>query len=109
MFISAYMMLTSALTAYAGWRFYQEGFADRWFGVLLTTVPIMFVFSRLMLFRRTARTIARLPMINLAAAIGFGVTVKAGLLGAGLMFPVMGAAGWARTDLAKSAAEKTRK
>ncbi|MBI2516485.1 MAG: redoxin domain-containing protein [Opitutae bacterium] len=94
-FISTYMMLASALTAYAGWRFYQENFADRWFGVLLTTVPILFVLGRLMLLRPTARTSARFPMINLAAAIGFGITVKAGLLGAGLALPAMGAAGWA--------------
>lgn len=95
MFISIYMMLVSALTAYAGWRFYQENFADRWFGLLLTTAPILFVFSSLMLFRRTARTSARLPIINLTAAIGFGITVKAAVVGHGLLFPVLGAAGWA--------------
>ena len=95
MFISIYMMLVSALTAYAGWHFYQENFADRWFGVLLTTAPILIVFSRLMLFRRTARTSARLPIINLTAAIGFGITVKAAIMGHGFLFPVLGAAGWA--------------
>ncbi len=95
MFISIYMMLVSALTAYAGWHFYQENFADRWFGVLLTTAPILIVFSRLMMFRRTARTSARLPLINLAAAIGFGITVKAAILGHGLLFPLLGAVGWA--------------
>jgi len=95
MFISIYMMLVSALTAYAGWRFYQESFADRWFGVLLTTAPILFLFTRLMLFRQTARTSGRLPLFNLAAAIGFGITVKAAIVGHGLLFPVLGATGWA--------------
>lgn len=95
MFISIYMMLVSALTAYAGWHFYQENFADRWFGVLLTTAPILIVFSRLMMFRRTARTSARLPLINLTAVIGFGITVKAAIVGHGLLFPLLGAVGWA--------------
>ncbi|MGR8932246.1 MAG: peroxiredoxin family protein [Gammaproteobacteria bacterium] len=94
-FISNYMMLAMATTAYAGWMLSQDADPVAWGGVMLTVAPIMMVISWLMMFKNIARTSAHFPLINLLGAVGAGMAGFAFFTGStGLLAPLLAVAGW---------------
>lgn len=73
-FISSYMMLIMASSIYAGWMLVDfPEFSMAWFGVLLTTAPIMMLIGWLMLLRNTARTPSHLLGLHIIAAAGLAL------------------------------------
>lgn len=94
MFISVYMMLIMALAGYATWILFQGGSPLAWTGVLLTTVPILRTLGVLILFRRTARTSPRFPLLNVLAGVGTGFAFWAWFKGAGPVPAILAGAGW---------------
>lgn len=76
-FISSYMMLIMAVSAYSGWilyqgpsPIYQNANQLAWTGALLTSTPMLIVLSALMMFKRHARTSKYLPIPNLLGVTG---------------------------------------
>lgn len=95
MFISTYMMLAMVLAGSAGWILFHGGSPLAWTGVLLTTVPLLGKLGALMLFRRTARTSAHFPRLNLLAGLGTLLAVSAWFRTADWWPALLAAAGWA--------------
>ncbi len=73
-FISAYLTVAMAITAYAVWMMSQGGDGVTWVGVLLTVAPIVMVISTWMMLRNTPRTSPGLRPIAMLAVIGLILT-----------------------------------
>ena len=76
-FISNYMMAITGVAGYAGWMIYRGDTHLAWFGVLLTTIPILMIIGILMTFKNVARTSAHFPIPNLLGATGVALSVWA--------------------------------
>ena len=69
-FVSMYMMAAMLITVFATISLINSGDYISWGGVILTTAPFILVISRLMLFKSTARTSARFPLLTVLAVAG---------------------------------------
>ena len=69
-FVSMYMMVAMLITVFATISLINSGDYISWGGVILTTAPFILVISRLMLFKSTARTSARFPLLTVLAVAG---------------------------------------
>lgn len=94
-YISAYMMGLMGASGYAGWTLFHGGGPTAWGGVLLTTLPVLMTLATLVMFRPTARTSARFPLLNLMGLAGLGLAVW-GWRGEGapVSAPALALAGW---------------
>jgi len=62
-FVSLYMVAAVAITVIAVQSLWLTHDYLSWGGVLLVTAPFVVIIGRLMIFRNTARTSARFPML----------------------------------------------
>ncbi len=69
-FVSMYMMVAMAITVFATISIISSGDYISWGGVILTTAPFILVISWVMLFKSTARTSARFPLLIVLAVAG---------------------------------------
>lgn len=69
-FVSMYMMAAMLITVFATISLINSGDYISWGGVILTTAPFILVISRVMLFKSTARTSARFPLLTVLAVAG---------------------------------------
>jgi len=69
-FVSMYMMAAMLITVFATISLLNSGDYISWGGVILTTAPFILVISRVMLFKSTARTSARFPLLTVLAVAG---------------------------------------
>jgi len=65
-----YMMAATAITVFATISLLNSGDYISWGGVILTTAPFILVISWVMLFKSTARTSARFPLLTVLAVAG---------------------------------------
>lgn len=70
LFISMYMTLAMALAGYAAWSLWHHPNQISWYGLLLTTLPILMTLGRLMMLKDRARTSAYFPFIHILVAAG---------------------------------------
>lgn len=93
-FISAYMTLSLTLTAYAASSLLKGGSPLPWMGVLLTTVPLLRKLGTLMLLRRTARTSAHFPILNVLSVVGVVLALWGWYAGDGPLAAALAGTGW---------------
>lgn len=95
MFMTAYMMLTMAVSGYAGWVLYRNGMSPGWTGVMLTTAPAMLFLMGLMMLKNVTRTSRHLPQLQLLALAGVGLAGWAWIdLNGGSQAFTLSVAGW---------------
>jgi len=95
MFMTAYMMMTMAISAYAAWRLAQDGMQLAWLGVMLTTGPAMVVLAGLMMLKNVAQTSQHMPLLQLMALAGLGLAGWQYFAGhTGELPLLLAAAGW---------------
>jgi peroxiredoxin len=70
MFMTAYMMMTLAVSAYAGWQLYRGGPTLDWAGVMLSAAPAMLFLMGTMMLKNVPQTSPHLPLLNLMAMAG---------------------------------------
>jgi peroxiredoxin len=96
LFISSYMMLSMAISGFAGWKLYQGVSPIAWGGALLTSAPLMLVIVWFMMFKNVARTSARFPFLNFLGALGASLAVLGWFAEDGSMLaPALAIIGWA--------------
>lgn len=94
-FISAYMMIAMALSAYAMVMTASGTDSLAWLGVALTSLPFLVVIGWIMLSNSVARTSPGLPYLNVMAGAGYWLSVIAMLLqGAALLPSLLALLGW---------------
>jgi peroxiredoxin len=90
-----YMMAATAITVFAAISIINSGDYITWGGVILTTAPFMLVITWVMLFKSTARTSARFPLLIVLAVAGV-IAAAWGYSGGGsLLAPLLALAGLA--------------
>lgn len=82
-FISSYMALIATYTVVALWLGTLSGRWLAWAGVLLTTIPMMLVIARLLIFKNIVRTSARFPLVNVLGIVGTALSLVAWLRSGG--------------------------
>lgn len=63
-------MYAMGLSAYAIYQLTQTGLNFLWLGAVLTTLPILMFFSRVMMLKNMARTSSHFPILMLMAIVG---------------------------------------
>ncbi len=79
-FVTPYLTFAAALGLYAFYRF-VSGFDLGWFGAALTTLPIVSLVAVAMMFKRVARTRARMPALVGLGILGVGLSAYAYVAG----------------------------
>ena len=94
-FVSMYMMAAMLITVFATISLINSGDYISWGGVILTTAPFILVISRVMLFKSTARTSARFPVLTVLAVAGVIVAAWGYAGGGSPLAPLLGLGGLA--------------
>lgn len=94
-FVSMYMMAAMLITVFATISLINSGDYISWGGVILTTAPFILVISRVMLFKSTARTSARFPLLTVLAVAGVIVAAWGYAEGGSSLAPLLAVGGLA--------------
>jgi peroxiredoxin len=94
-FITAYLVLATAITVVAMRGIVESQDFLTWGGVLLTTAPLLLVLAWVMSFRNVARTSPRMPVIVVTGAIGVIFAIRGYYLGGDGMAPQLAVLGFA--------------
>lgn len=81
MYVSTYLTLAVVATGYSVYQLAQEPFSWGWAGVLLTTVPFLFVLVKAFIFQNIARTPAHMNTNIILGAFGVSVALVSFALG----------------------------
>lgn len=93
LFVSLYMMVAMVITVVAVRSLMATHDYITWGGVILVTGPFVLVFSRIMIFRNTARTSARFPILIVLGATGTLLASWGYVQGGSSLAPVLAVAG----------------
>lgn len=95
LFMTAYMMMTMIVSAFAAWMIYRHGMSPAWVGVMLTTAPALLFLMGTMLLQNTAHTRRYLPLPSLLALAGAGMAGWQPIVQSGPLLPfALAIAGW---------------
>jgi len=75
LFIGMFPMIAMAIIGYGIYQLSTVGTSYIWIGAILTTLPIMLFFSRVMMFKDMARTSAHFPLLTVFAVAGLTLSV----------------------------------
>ncbi len=70
LFIAIYPLYLLIASGYSVFQLSTQGLDYIWLGALLTTLPMLLFFSRVMIFQDVPRTSNRLPLVTLVSIIG---------------------------------------
>ncbi len=70
LFIAIYPLYLLIASGYSVFQLSTQGLNYIWLGALLTTLPMLLFFSRVMIFQDVPRTSNRLPLVTLVSIIG---------------------------------------
>ncbi|NIA26902.1 MAG: redoxin domain-containing protein [Desulfobulbaceae bacterium] len=93
LFVSLYMMAAMVITVVAVRSLMATHDYITWGGVILVTGPFVLVLSRIMIFKNTARTSARFPMLIVLGAVGTVLASWGYVKGGSSLAPVLALAG----------------
>jgi len=94
-FVTLYMVAAMVITVNAvQWLLSSNDYLS-WGGVLFVYMPFVLVLTRLMVFRNTARTSARFPVLIVLAVVGVIASVWGYLQGGNVLAPTLALAGLA--------------
>ncbi len=79
LFIAFYPMMLMAVSGYGIYQLSTQGFNLIWVGALLTVMPMLLFFSRIMLLQNMPRTSAHFPLLSALAFIGLAIAIYAHL------------------------------
>lgn len=94
MFMTAYLMMTMAVSGYAAWMLYQGGVQAQWLGVMLTTAPFMIVLMGLMMLQNVTRTSRHMALLQVMALAGVGLAAAKWLSEPGAEALALALSGW---------------
>ncbi len=75
LFIAIYPVILMLISGYAGYQIFTKGYDAIWLAAILTTLPMLLFFSRVMLLRDMPRTTKRFPLLSLIAFAGLILAV----------------------------------